>query len=297
MPNGIRVMQIGLNILHSASIVALIATGFALIFWTTRFFHFAHAIIFTAGAYLVFAFKGKVGLPMALAIPLGLVGAAILGCLLDLLIYRPLRNKKASPLILLLVSLGLYILLQNLVSMLFGDDTKVIRSGEIREGIHILGAQLTSIQLTTIVTGLFLLCMTRLFLKKTKLGRSIRAVASDPVLAELSGIGSNTIILTVMAIGSFLAGMAGILVALDVDMTPTMGMQPLMLAVVATIIGGTRNVWGIALASFMLAAAQQCAAWMIGSQWQDFTAFILLLVFLLGKPKALMGEDSSKNAV
>ena len=290
-------MQIGFNILYSASIVALIATGFALIFRTTRFFHFVHAIIFTAGAYLVFAFKGKIGLPMALAIPFGLAGAAILGCLIDFLIYRPLRHKKASPLILLLVSLGLYVLLQNLVSMLFGDDTKVIRSGEIREGIHILGAQLTSIQLTTIVTGLFLLCMTSLFLKKTKLGRSIRAVASDPVLAELSGIGSNTIILTVMVIGSFLAGMAGILVALDVDMTPTMGMQPLMLAVVATIIGGTRNVWGIALAALVLATAQQCTAWKIGSQWQDMTAFIVLTVFLLFKPEGFFGKKPEKATV
>lgn len=277
-------MQITINTFHAASIVALIAFGFALIFRTIRFFHFAHAIIFTGGAYLVFALKNRIGLPMPLVIPMSLIGAAIIGCLIDLIVYRSLRYKKASPLILLLVSLGLYVLLQNLISMLFGDDTKVIRSNEIREGISILGAQLAPIQLTTIIVGLVLLCVVDLFLKKTELGRSIRAVSSDPTLADLSGINSNATILTVMAIGSFLAGVAGVLVAFDVDMTPTMGMQPLMLAVVATIIGGTRNLWGIALAALVLATAQQCAAWMIGSQWQEMTAFLALILFLLFKP-------------
>ena len=274
-------MQIGLNILYSASIVTLIALGFSLIFRTTHFFHFVHAIIFTIGAYLVFAFKSRIALPVPIFIPLGLIGAAILGCLIDLFIYRPLRYKQASPLIFLLVSLGLYVLLQNVISMLFGDDTKVIRSDEIRRGIYIFGAQITAIQLTTIIVGLVSLYALNLFLTKTEIGRSIRAVASDPVLSNLSGINSNNAILVVLAIGSFLAGMTGILVAFDVDMTPTMGMQPLMLAVVATIIGGIKNIWGIALAALVLAATQQCAAWWLGSQWQDMTAFIILLLFLL----------------
>jgi branched-chain amino acid transport system permease protein len=125
-------MQICLNTLHNASVIALIAVGFALIFRATHFFHFAHAILYTGGAYFVFAFKVKMGSPMWVAIPLALFAAASIGCLIELLVYRPLRTREASPLILLLASLGLYIVLQNVISMIFGDDTKIIRSAGIQ---------------------------------------------------------------------------------------------------------------------------------------------------------------------
>jgi branched-subunit amino acid ABC-type transport system permease component len=136
---------------------------------------------------------------------------------------------------------------------------------------------------------LALLLTLTLLLRKTRIGRNIRAVASDAALADLSGIDSNRIILIVMGLGSFLAAVAGVLVALDVDMTPTMGMQPLMLAVVATIVGGVRNLWGIALASLLLASAQQLTAWQIGAQWQECAAFVILVAFLLAWPKGLSG--------
>ncbi len=285
-------MQICLNTLHSASVIALIAVGFALIFRATHFFHFAHAILYTSGAYLVFAFKTKIGSPTWLAIPLALLAATCVGCLIELLIYKPLRNRKASPLILLLASLGLYIVLQNVISMIFGDDTKIIRSEGIQAGINIFGAHVTPIQLATLLLSLLLLLIVTLLLKKTRIGRSIRAVASDATLADLSGIDSNRVILIVMGLGSFLAAVAGILVALDVDMTPTMGMQPLMLAVVATIVGGIRSLWGIALASLLLASAQQLTAWQIGAQWQECAAFVVLVAFLVVWPKGVSGAKA-----
>jgi branched-chain amino acid transport system permease protein len=282
-------MQICLNTLHSASVIALIAVGFALIFRVTRFFHFAHAILYTAGAYFVFAFKARIGSPTWLAIPLALSAAACAGCLVELLVYRPLRKKKASPLILLLASLGLYIVLQNVVSMAFGDNTKIIRSANVQASIRVLGTKIVPIQLTTVLLSLALLLGVTLVLRKTRIGQSIRAVASDAILADLTGIDSNRVILVVMGVGSFLAAAAGILVAMDVDMTPTMGLQPLMLAVVATIVGGIRSVWAIALASLLLASAQQLTAWQIGAQWQECVAFIILVTFLLVWPKGLSG--------
>ncbi|MBN2131473.1 MAG: branched-chain amino acid ABC transporter permease [Sedimentisphaerales bacterium] len=282
-------MQICLNTLHNASVIALIAVGFALIFRVTHFFHFAHAILYTGGAYLAFAFRAKTAMPMWLAIPLALLAAAFLGGLIEWLVYRPLRDRKASPLILLLASLGLYIVLQNVISMLFGDDTKVIRSPSIQPSVNILGAQITPIQLATILLSLLLLLIVTILLKKASIGRGIRAVASDATLAELSGIDSSMVILIVMGLGSFLAAVAGILVAFDVDMTPTMGMQPFMLAVVATIVGGVRNLWGIALASLLLASAQQLTAWQIGAQWQEFAAFVVLVAYLLARPKGVLG--------
>ena len=108
--------QLLVNGLIAGSIYALVALGFGLIYSTTRFFHFAHAAIFTTGAYL--AYSGwLLGLSLYIAIPLAVIGTSILGALLEVGVYRPLRRKGASSLILLLASLGLLIVIQNAISI------------------------------------------------------------------------------------------------------------------------------------------------------------------------------------
>lgn len=197
----------------------------------------------------------------------------------------------------LLVSLGLYIVLQNIISLLFGDDTKSIRTWEVREGIEIAGAYITPVQVIIIAVSIIVVILVSGYLMLAKTGKAIRAVASDSELSKLSGIKSDKIILISFAIGSALAGIAGILVALDVDMTPTMGMNMLLMGVVAMIIGGVGSIWGIVLGSLLLAAAQNLAVWYISSQWMDATAFIILLVFLLFRPQGFMGKKIKKATI
>jgi branched-subunit amino acid ABC-type transport system permease component len=198
---------------------------------------------------------------------------------------------------LLLVSLGLYIVLQNIISLLFGDDTKSIRTWEVREGIEIAGAYITPVQVIIIAVSIIVVILVSGYLMLAKTGKAIRAVASDSELSKLSGIKSDKIILISFAIGSALAGIAGILVALDVDMTPTMGMNMLLMGVVAMIIGGVGSIWGIVLGSLLLAAAQNLAVWYISSQWMDATASIILLVFLLFRPQGFMGKKIKKATI
>ena len=290
-------MQISVNILTAASTIFLMALGFSLIYTVTRFFHFAHAILFTAGAYFVLVFNVWMGLPLVVAVFLAIVATALGGCLLELSIYRPLRRRDSSPLVLLLASLGTYIALQNVISLIFGDDTKTLRSEVVREGLNILGARITPIQLVTVLASVGLMVLVLLLLKKTELGKAMRAVASDAELACVSGIESQRIILWTFAIGSALAGVAGILVALDVDMTPTMGMMPLMLGIVALYIGGVGSLPGIAIGALLLATAQQVAVWYIGSAWQDPVAFLLLLLFLLFRPVGIFGRPVATASV
>lgn len=282
--------QFIVNILITACIYSLVGLGFAVIFQTTRFFHFAHGIVFTFGAYFTFFFKISLGCPLWIAILAGILLAGILGCLMDVSIYRPLRKRNSSELVLLLVSLGIYILLQNVISMTFGDDTKSIQTADVQEGINILGARITPIQVVTIFVSIALVVVLSIFQKKTKIGRAMRAVANDSMLANVSGINSNRVTLWAFAIGSALAGLAGILVALDVNMTPTMGMSALMMGVVAVIIAGVNNIGGIALGALLLATSQQLGAWFIGSEWQDAIAFVILVLFLLFKPEGFFGK-------
>ena len=289
--------QLIMNGIIAGSVYTLVAVGFAVIYRTVKFFHFAHGVVFTAGAYFSYLFKVWLGWPIIFAIPASIGLCIVLGIFLDTLVYRPLRHKQSSALILLLASLGIYIVLQNIISMVFGDDTKTIRSGIVKEGINILGARITAVQITIIFVSLLLILSCFLFLKYTKIGRSMRAVASNPELAEVSGINSDGVVLWAFTLGSALAGIAGILVALDVDMTPTMGMNALMMGVAAVIIGGVESIPGVALGALFLGMAQHLGVWKISSQWQDAIAFVILLVFLLFRPQGFLGKRVKKLTI
>ena len=283
-------MQIFINTIITSSSYILIAFGFSIIYRTVKFFHFAHGIVFTLGAYFTFLFKVWLACPLWIATWAGISLAGVIGCLMELIVYRPLRKRDSSWLVLLLTSLGIYIFLQNIVSMSFGDETRSIRTGVVQEGFNVFGARITLIQIITICVSIVLIIALSAFLKKSKIGKAMRAVANDPELANVSGINSNRIILWAFAIGSALAGLAGILVALDVDMTPTMGMNALMMGVVAVIVGSVNSIPGIALGALLLATAQHLGAWYIGSQWQEVIAFVILVLFLLFKPEGFGGK-------
>lgn len=289
--------QFALNSLVAGAVYALIAVSFALIYSPTRFFHFGHGAVFTAGAYGTLTATFLFNVPLPLAVALGAVIATGLGISMDLGVYRLLRKNRASSLILMVASLGIYTLVQNVISLTFGDDTKSIRTGPVVEGIGILGARITPIQIATVCLSILLVIALALFLRHSRLGRAMRAVANDRELAGLSGISGDREILWAFAIGSALAGVAGILVSLDVDMTPTMGMTALMMGIVAVIIGGVNSIPGIALGALLLGMAQQFGVWKISSQWQDAIAFVILLAFLLFRPQGFMGRKGKKASV
>ena len=154
----------------------------------------------------------------------------------------------------------------------------------------VLGARVTPVQILTICVSIFLVTAVAAFLKKTRQGRAMRAVACDAQLASVSGINSDRVTLWAFAIGSGLAAAAGILVAADVDMTPTMGMNGLMVGVVAVIIGGRGSILGVALGALLLGMAQHLGVWKISSQWQDAIAFFILLAFLIFRPQGFFGK-------
>ena len=289
--------QMVLSGLVLASRYALVGAGLLVIFGLCRFIHFGHGVVVCAAAYSAFAVSMWWGTPLPLSALVGVAVAVALGSAMEVAAFRPLRRGHASPLVLMMASIGLYALVQNTISVMFGDDVRSLRPGSVAVGINILGARITPIQITTICVSIVLVVGLALFLRYAKLGRAMRAVANDPELANLSGIDSDRVILWAFAIGSALAGIAGILVALDVDMTPTMGMNALMMGVVAVIIGGVSSIPGIALGALLLGMAQQFGVWWISSQWQDAIAFIILLVFLLFRPQGFMGRKVKKAVV
>lgn len=290
-------IQVLFNSFASAGVILLVALGFNLIYSAARFFHFAHGAVLTSGAYFMFLFYIWGGLPFWSSLLLAVLVTALLGWGLDHTVYRELRRRKSSPLVQLLASLGLYIMLQNLISLLFGDSTRSLRGGIVRSGIDIWGARLTSIQLWIIFTSLLLVLLLVLLLRQTWLGKAIRAVADDPELANICGIDSDRVLGMVFTIGSALAGVAGILIALDVDMNPTMGMRAMMMGVVAVLVGGIGSIRGTAFGAMMLGLTQQTAAWFLSAQWQDTITFLILLIILVIKPEGFQGSKLQRVSV
>jgi len=289
--------QLFINSIIAGSIYTLIALGFSLIYSTTKFFHFAHAAVYTSCPYFAYLFYTILGLPFWPALLFAVLSSTLLGMAIEVVVYKPMRRWGATPLVLLLSSLGIYIVLQNIISMVFGDDTKTLRSGVVTEGIEFIGARITPIQISIIVTSLGLLIFVWYLMKFTKMGTAMRAVASDPDLALVTGIDTDRTILFAFFLGSLLAGIAGLLISFDVDMTPTMGMNALMMGVVAVIVGGVGSIPGAALGGFLIAFAQNFGVWKISSQWQDAIAFLVLLVFLLVRPYGFFGKKIRKAEV
>lgn len=286
--------QLCFNILISTFIYLILALSFILIYYPTKFFHFAHAAVITFGAYFTYFFLYQLQINLWLSILLSISFASILGILLELIFFKPLRKRKTSALIFFIMSLGLYIILQNLISLIWGDDVKSIRSGVVKVGNKIFGAYITDIQIIIIIISILLFIGTLLFLKYTKTGINLRAVSSNEELSNIFGISSNKIILWGFGIGSALASVAGILVSFDTDMNPTMGFSLLLYGVVTMIIGGVDSVKGLIGGALLLASAQHLGAYYIGSNWMDAIAYIILILFLIWKPLGFSGRKLKK---
>lgn len=289
--------QMVLNGIIAGSQYSLVALGFSLIYRTNRFLHFTHGVAFVLGAYLTFFLRAQCGLPLIAAVFLSIALCGVFGAILEIFFYRRLRAQRASSAILFLTSLGLFIALQNSISLIWGDEMKSVRSGPIKEGIQILGAIVTPAQLLGIIISTIFGIAVLVFLYKTSFGRKVRAVASDPVLSRIYGINSDKIILAMLVLGSCLAGIAGILKAFDSDMTPMMGFSVLLMAVIAIVAGGIDSIPGAILGGYFIGFSQHLGVWLLPTQWQQAIVFCLLLLFLLLRPEGMLGTKVRKAAV
>jgi len=282
-------LQLLLNGLINGCAFALVALGFALICNTTRIFHFAHGGIYTLSGYLFFSFYTQHGLPIWLALPITLVLAAIVGILIDLIVYRPLDRRGASTMMHMLSSLGLYIIIVNVICMVYGNNSKILVSG-LLPTVKVGGLMLNVVQIATAITFLVVFLSLSLTLKFSSLGLKLRAMRDNQTLLALYGINANMVRLFVFGVGSALCALAGILVGLDVGIDPHIGMSVVVIAAVALIVGGIGVFEGAAFGALLLGCLQSIAVWQMSARWQDMVTFLVLIVFLLFCPQGIMGR-------
>jgi branched-chain amino acid transport system permease protein len=214
------------------------------------------------------------------------VSISLLAASLERIVYFPLFARKASPLVNFISSLGVYIVIVNLIALFFGNEIKTLNP-EVTPAANIGGVIITRMQMFQFVIPVFVLSLVFIMLRKTTLGRNIRALSDNPTLASVFGLDPKKIRLMIIIIGSALAAVASLLQALDVGIDPQMGLPVVLTAAVAAIVGGANSYVGALLAALFLGVAQNSAVWFISARWQDAITFIVLMFILLARQEGV----------
>jgi branched-chain amino acid transport system permease protein len=281
--------QLLINGLIAGAIYALVACGFSLIYSVCKFVHFAHGAVIAVSAYFLYFLFSMLGLNFVFSVILSIIFTSFLGFLINQFVYKQLRKRKASNVILLIASVALLIFFESLILLLFGADVKTIGYIKISKGIEIFKAIITPLQIVIIIVSIILLISLFLFMKKTKIGKAMRAVSDNKDVAEIIGISAEKIYNWSFIIGSAIAGIAGILVGLEQNLEPTMGTNLMIKGFTAAIIGGIDSVPGAILGAFLLGFAENFGIWFLPSGYKDAIAFIILFIFLLFRPQGILG--------
>lgn len=286
--------QLLANVLILSAIILLISLALSVFYTTAKFFNLAQAAILSSAPYFSYLILVWLKLPLYIAILFSLICTTAMAIFCELSIYRYMRRKNLSPFSLLIASIGLYTIIQNTISLFFGDESRSIRTEGVKVGRQIGEAYVTDIQIITIAVSAIVFMGVLLLIYRTSLGKQIRAVSSNSELCIIYGINSDRIILWSTIISTTLVTITGILIALDVDMTPTFGFNYFLYGVVAMIIGGIGSYRGLVFGSLSLSTAQHLAAYYIDTKWMTAVAYIILILFLIWKPLGF-GRQSLKK--
>src|SRR5579884_2966201 len=241
-----------INGLSLGSIYALVAIGLAMIFGILRLINFAHGDVLMVGAFAAF-FYAKAGLPFAAVVVLAIATTALAGVVMERVAYRPIRG--APDVALLLTSLGVSIALENGATMLVSPQPRKFPTpgGWDHQVALGRGVQISITNIITVAVTLGVMVALTLFVTRTRLGISMRAAAENMTAAQLMGININTVVVAAFAIGSALAGIAGILWSARVDrIDPLMGFIPVLKAFAATVIGGFGSIPGAVIGAYLI---------------------------------------------
>jgi branched-chain amino acid transport system permease protein len=279
------------NGLTLGAVYTLIALSFSLVMGVLSILNLAIGEVFMLGGYLGFALLAA-QVPLAIALLGGMIGTAVVSIVIEKVAYQPLRD---APLITpMLSTLGCSIILQNLVTNLWGSDPLQLPSELFDRRIPLGTVSVGLMQLVIIGVTVVLVALVAVLVKKTSAGRALRAVAENRDVARLLGVSPQRVTLLAFAISGALAGAGGVLVSLHyAAITPYVGVDIGLKAIAVMVIGGTANVWGALLAGPLIGIAEVLTIAYGGSQARDLVVYGLMILILLVRPQGLLGGARS----
>lgn len=284
--------------LLASAIYALIAIGLSLIFGILEFINFAQGDFAMVGAYLFFGFTVQAGLPWWVALLLVIILSVLMGLIIERLTFKPVR--KSPPFIPLVISIGVAALLQSLIILQFGAGVKSYRVEGSQPEIYKLfdGAlTVTSSQITLIFVTAGLLLALYLFLKYSKTGTAIRAVADNQEVASILGVNINKTIGIIFAVGTALAAIAGLLIANEQNLSVTMGISLGVKAFAAVVLGGVGSLPGAIVGAFIIGFSENLLVGLtpIPASYKDAIVFGLLILALFVYPNGIFGAKAEED--
>ena len=278
-------LQTFFNAAYAASHMALVAVGLVLIFGVMGVINFAHGEIFMLGAYATAAVYAKGGAPFFVAVLTGAVLTGLIGAGMERGMFRPLRGNPLGGLV---ASIGFLLILQALVSIVFGVRPEHVPP-PTKAVIQVGGAALPVQRLAVIAAALVLLGGLRWFLRNTRTGWALRACAQDPEAAALQGVSIVRSSRLAMVVGAALAGTAGALVAPLIPPSPLMGHPVIVAAFIVVIVGGVGSLEGAAVAAVLYAFVHTCVTTFFDGVVADIVGLALMLAVLVARPQGLFG--------
>ena len=284
--------QVTINGVVAGNYFALGAVGLTLIFAVLRLVNFAHGEFLTFGAYMLLV-GNAVGLPLVVSVAFGVVATAVLGVVLEVSLWRPVRRKRVGELQLLLLALGLAFFMRNAIAFVAGPEdratgantTASVQVGEFRIG---------RTELIVTLVGLTVIVLVAVALKYSSLGRQARALADSIQLSETTGIDTDRVVLITWAASAGLAGLAGILYALPAGVVnPNLGFSLILSIFAAVVVGGIGNAYGALAGGLLIGLVQEWSTLVIDPAMKVAVGFAVLILVLLIRPQGLFGRGRS----
>jgi branched-chain amino acid transport system permease protein len=292
----VLLLQQAVNALTLGSLYALIAIGLAMTFSILDVVNFAQGSLVMWGAYLAAAFAAGLGLGIWAPMLASMVLVGLLGVVLERTALQPLRLRGAPPIAALVATLGAATILDHLVLVVFGPDTRPFPAPFAVRMIEIGTAQVSTLELTIAGIALALLGALQALLTRTRLGLAMRAIAQNARVAGLMGIDTDRVVAVAFGIGAGVGAVGGILTGLyynsvDIGMGYSAGLKGFS----AMVIGGMGSLPGAILGGFVLGAAETAATTFFWSGYRDIVAFSLLILVLIVKPAGLLGAPEIRK--
>lgn len=280
-----------INGLSLGSVYALIAVGYSLVYSILLFSNFAHGGFLVVGGYACYYLLTQSGYGIVLASAGAVLASGVVAVLTERLAYKPIRERTSTTLYLLIASMGVSIIIENIFVIVVGGRFRALPEHTFPSGIFNLGGGVTvsSFDILSLVVAVVFLGALQLFLSRTRWGLAIRAAACDLRTAGLMGVNVSLLIGIVFFVAGLLAAVGGIFLSVRYTLYPQLGNITIK-AFIAAVIGGLGSLPGAVLGSLLLGLAEMLTAGFISSQMRDMVVFSMLVAMLLVRPAGFFGK-------